>query len=107
MYICNGYDIMRQEMLIIIRNNNNNSFIIYVPSQQLQANYRHSTVLIQLHYGHTNTYIESKTNYRQALEENTLMRESKPTYKQTKMRDNKNCNNDHHRNMFKVTRLRQ
>jgi hypothetical protein len=62
-----------------------------VLSQQLQANYRHSTVLIQLYYGHTNTFIESKTNYRQALEKNPLMQESKPTYKQTKMRDNKNC----------------
>jgi hypothetical protein len=34
-------------------NNYNNLFIIYVASQQLQANYTHSTVLIQLHYGHT------------------------------------------------------
>jgi uncharacterized membrane protein len=60
-----------------------------------EANYRHSTVLIQLHYGHTNAYIKSKTNYRQALEENTLMQESKPTQKQTKIRDNKNYITEH------------
>jgi hypothetical protein len=40
-------------------------------------------------------YIKSKTNYRQALEENTLMQESKPTYEQTKMRDNKKCITEH------------
>jgi hypothetical protein len=63
---------------------------MYVPSQQLQANYRHSTVQIQLHYGHTNTYIESKTNYRQAVEEKHIN-----AGKQTKMRDNKNCITKH------------
>jgi hypothetical protein len=47
-----------------------NSFIIYVPSQQLQANYstQNSVDTITL-WTHKNTYIKSQTNYRQALEE--------------------------------------
>jgi hypothetical protein len=38
----------------------------------------------KLHYGHTNTYIESKTNYRQALEEKHIN-----ARKQTNIQTNK------------------
>jgi hypothetical protein len=49
--------------------NNNNWFIIYFPSQQLQANYRHSTVLIQLHYEHTKYVYKVKDKLQASTEE--------------------------------------
>jgi hypothetical protein len=38
-------------------------------------------------------YIKSKTNYRQALDENTIMQTSKQTNKQTNNNNNNNNNN--------------
>jgi hypothetical protein len=52
--------VLSQQLYIIIIIINN-KFIIYVPSQHLQANYRRSTVLIQLHYGHTK-YVYNNNN---------------------------------------------
>jgi hypothetical protein len=48
-------------------------------------------VLIQLHYGHTKYVYKIKDKLQASTgEKNTLMQESKPTHKQTKMMDN-NC----------------
>jgi hypothetical protein len=66
-------------------NYNNNSiqfFIIYVPSQQLQGQLQTEHRVDTSNYIMDKHNIKSKTNYRQALEENTIMQTSKQTKKQ-------------------------
>jgi hypothetical protein len=63
-------------------NNNNNStsiqsFIIYVPSQQPQCQLQTEHSVDTSNDIMDNHNIKSKTNYRQALEENTIMQTSK------------------------------
>jgi hypothetical protein len=60
-------------------------FIIYVPSQQLQGQLQTQHSVDTSNYIMDKHDIKSKTNYRQVLEENTLMQRSKKqTNKQTK-----------------------
>jgi hypothetical protein len=62
-----------------------------VPSQQLQGQLQTQHNVDTGNYIMYKHNIKSKTNYRQALKENTLMLNSKQTNKQTKMRrGNKN-----------------
>jgi hypothetical protein len=56
-------------------------FIIYVPSQQLQDQLQTQHSIDASNYIMEQYNIKSKTNYRQGLEENTLMRKSKQTNK--------------------------
>jgi hypothetical protein len=70
-------------MMVIIRNSDdsddNNSiqfFIIYVPSQQLQGQLQSRHSVDTSNYIMDRHNIKSKTDYRQALEENTLMQRS-------------------------------
>jgi hypothetical protein len=66
-------------MIMMIQLNSFQFFIIYVPSQQLKGQ------LQTQHSVHTSNYIveqyniKSKTNYRQALEKNTLMQKRTQT----------------------------
>jgi hypothetical protein len=67
-------------------NNNNNKiqvFIIYVLSQELQGQLQTQHSVDTGNYIVDKHNIKSKTNYRQALEENTLMLKTKQTKKQT------------------------
>jgi hypothetical protein len=67
-------------------------FIIYVSSQLLQGQFQAQNSVDTGNYIMDKHNIKSKTNYRQALEEQHINTESKQT-KQTKMRSrNKNMN---------------
>jgi hypothetical protein len=57
-------------------------FIIYVPSQQPQGQLQTELRVHTSNYIMNKHYIKSETNYKQALEENTIMQRSKQTNKQ-------------------------
>jgi hypothetical protein len=69
-----------QNMTVYIRviNNSIQFFIIYMPRQKSQANYRQHSVN-KSNYIMDSHNIKSKSNYRQALEKNTLIQRSKKT----------------------------
>jgi hypothetical protein len=67
-------------------NSNNNSiqfFIIYVPSQQPQGQLQTQHKVDTSNYIMDKHNIKSKTNYKQALQENTIMQTIKQINKQT------------------------
>jgi hypothetical protein len=65
-----------------IKNNSIQFFIIYVPNQQLQGQLQTQHRVDTSNYIMDEHNLKSKTNYRQALEENILMQKSKQTNKQ-------------------------
>jgi hypothetical protein len=75
-------DLIKLKQYYHIKNIKNNSvqfFIIYVPSQQPQGQLQTQHSVDTSNYIMDKHNIKSKTNYRQVLEENTLMQKSKQT----------------------------
>jgi hypothetical protein len=68
-------------------------FIIYVPRQQPQGQLQTHHSVNKSNYIMDNHNIKSKSNYRRALEENTLMQRSKQTKSSSSSSNNNNNNN--------------